>query len=235
MNHDPREEQAEGIADWWAFILSVALLIAIGVLVLGCGEKPCPGRATEETREQPAAITEILEQNEALAEENADLTQAVFYYKLAQKIQSGYAKRGENKSFKLVRETIVQAFSVAQFYEDQLPETLNQETFAFYLLAFASKETDFNPLLEGKHGDSGICQTLKKDYKRLIKKARAREIEFKDDIKSVRTGLICCAEEYLEKLEIAHGNAREAVWRYNGNKDYLAAWNQRYREIRYNE
>lgn len=218
----------ENSDNWWAFIISVFLLIAIAVLTLGCSPK-----STEIT--EGVDVRYVLESNDFLVMKLTKLEDELFVLKLAEHIQVWYAKQGVNKSFRLVKDTVRQAFTIAPTYDLDLPEGMTSDTFAYYLLTFSCKESDFNPMLVGKAGDSGIAQTLKRDYPRLIKKARKRGLDFKDDIQSIRTGLICCAEEYLEKVDLSKGDPKEAIWKYNGSKTYLKDWLKRYRFIRYGE
>lgn len=156
-----------------------------------------------------------------------------YLYETSFRIQNYYAKQGINKSVKLIYETVRQAFLISPIFPP--PRGLTSETFAFYLITFASVETDFNPMVLGKNGDSGITQTLKKDYKRLTRKAKRRGLDFKDDPQNIRTGLICCAEEYSEKLVLSEGDLYEAIWRYNGDKNYAKRFYKRYDEMRYGE
>ena len=217
------------------FILTILVVSLIAWLSLGCAEKPWPGKPSAEDKTADVDVKYILQLNDQLVQDNTEMEEQLTRFKLAERIQYDYAKRGENKSSRLIRETIKQAFDICEIYDAELPDSLSSETFAYYLITFASVESNFTPIGIGKAGDSGICQTLKKDFPRLAKKARNRGLDFKDDLKSVRASLICCAEEYLEKLGDCNGDIRQAVWRYNGNRSYLKRWLDRYEFIRKGE
>lgn len=203
------------------------ILTVLAFMVLGCSSK----EAFSEKGEQPVDVKYVTAMNADLVEQNTQMEDEIACFTLAEKIQGIYSNQGISKSFRMVHQTVKQAFDIASAYEIDLPDGMRAETFAYYLLAFASKESDFNPMIVGKAGDGGICQTLKKDYPRLVRKARRRGLDFKDDITSIRTGLICCAEEFIEKLRLTHGNINEAVWKYNGKKEYYKEWKARYNRI----
>ena len=231
MNHRLQDDRD---FDWLAFWITLVLVLIIAAFILGCGQPPAQA---QDGSYNPAFVQKTLEANNVLLGQVEDLTDTLDEYKLAARIQGYYAKQGMNKSFNLIQESVHQSFDVAEFYvvHVQLPKELNCYTLAYYLLTFASFESDFNPMLVGKKGDSGICQVLKKDFPRLARRARTRGIEFKEEQKNIRAGLIVCLEEYLEKIQLAKGDVIDGIWMYNGSRTYLKPWKKRYKIIRYGE
>ena len=183
--------------------------------------------------EMDTITNNLTDQMDALYDERDSVGSKIKMYEVASRIQTWYANQGINRPMSLIYETTRQAYDISPNFPP--PKGLTAETFTFYLITFASIETDFNPLVQGKKGDSGIAQTLLKDYPRLIRKAKKRGLKFKDDIRSIRTGLICCAEEYNEKLILSKGDLYEAVVRYNGARPYAKRFFRRYEVMRYGE